>query len=158
MLEQKQLFLHRPLKGQYGDCHRTALACLLDLPVEKAPHFIGEWLERFEWKARGEYQEPYDWQVEQEKWLNSLGYTTVDVIFDGSMNIETLFDFMFARNRYAYYILGGQSPRGTNHSVICLGGEWAWDPHPEGGFLVGPCNHGFWEMTFLLPVSMKNFR
>lgn len=158
MLEQKQLFLHEPLKGQYGDCHRTALACLLEIPVTQSPHFIGEWEERNYWKARGEYQEPYSWIDEQEKWLNSLGYTSVDIMFNGEMPIEDLFDFMFARNRHVYYMLGGQSSRGTNHSVICLGGEWAWDPHPEGGFLVGPLNSGVWEITFILPVELKKFR
>lgn len=46
MIYQKQLYLHEPDKMQFGDCHRTSLACLLNIPVEDSPHFIGEYERR----------------------------------------------------------------------------------------------------------------
>ena len=155
MLKQKQLYRHEPDKMQYGDCHRTTLACLLNIPVEDSPHFIGEWERREELKRQGMEMEAYVWQDEQEAWLNSLGYTTADVCFDGTVGSEDLFNFMRARNPEIYYMLGGTSPRGTNHSVVCYGGRFEWDPHPDGGFLVGPMDNGVWEITFLLPLIVR---
>lgn len=155
MVRNKQLFRHEPEKGIYGDCHRTALACILNLKPEDSPHFIGEY-ERREWlKKQGHEMEVYVWQDEQEEWLNKLGYTTVDVCWDGAVELEQLFNFMRARNPEVFYMLGGTSPRGTNHSVVCYGGGYEWDPHPDGGFLVGPLDNGCWEITFLLPLIVK---
>ncbi len=37
MLQHRQLFLHEPERRSFGDCHRTALACLLNLPPEEVP-------------------------------------------------------------------------------------------------------------------------
>ena len=135
MRRQKQLYRHEPFKGIHGDCHRTALACLLDIPVEECPHFIGEAVERQEWMARGTLLEPLNWQVAQEEWLNERGYTTADIVFDGDggCRLEDIFGFMQARNPHTYYLLGGRSPRGTNHTVVCCGAGFEWDPHPDGG-------------------------
>ena len=149
MRRHKQQFMNKPELGQYGDCHRTVMACLLDIEVDQSPHFIGE----FERRKAQDVRDEYSWADEQEKWLNSLGYTTVDVAFQGE--IKSLFDWMSVRNPGRLYVLGGQSPRGTNHSVVCCGGEFHHDPHPDGGFLVGPMDYGFWEVTFVLPLSMK---
>ena len=35
----KQLYRHDPENGVWGDCYRTAWACLLDLEPEDVPHF-----------------------------------------------------------------------------------------------------------------------
>lgn len=174
MRRQKQRYLHEPENFQYGDCHRTAIACLLDLRVWEAPHFIGEWEKRDALKKLevipDQFREEYDaatlamdysWSEEQEKWLNSIGYTTVDIIFgDGGEDkdlskLHGLLRFMGDSNPNAYYMLGGCSPRGTNHSVICCGDGFEWDPHPEGGFLIGPMDHGYYVVTFILPLSQK---
>lgn len=156
MLHNKQLFLHKPEEGQYGDCHRTALACILNLQPEEAPHFIGEYERREALKAQGEDVEVYVWQDEQAEWLQSLGFATADICYDGTQgDIEGIFAFMRVRNPEIYYILGGTSPRGTNHSVVCYGGGYEWDPHPDGGFLVGPMDHGFYEITFIVPSIVR---
>lgn len=39
MTPYKQLYGHNPDQGIFGDCFRTALGCLLNLPPEKVPHF-----------------------------------------------------------------------------------------------------------------------
>lgn len=156
MKKHKQLIRHNPDKDEYGDCHRTALACLLDLDDPRAaPHFIGTFEQL---KKRGTN---FAWHEAQERWLNDLGYTTVDIVFgDGGEDksrelLDGVFKFMGNRNPRAYYLLGGTSPRGTNHIVVCCGNGFEWDPHPDGGFLVGPMDHGFYEVTFILPLSMK---
>jgi hypothetical protein len=38
------------------------------------------------------------------------------------------------------------------------GGGFEWDPHPDGGFLFGPMDNGMWEVTFLLPIIVKEER
>ena len=61
MTPQKQMFLHDPDNGVWGDCQRTAIACILDRDVEDVPHFfhdgcdgktadkrIDDWLARVE--------------------------------------------------------------------------------------------------------------
>ena len=38
MTPHKQLNRHRPEEGVFGDCYRTAIACLLDLRPQDVPH------------------------------------------------------------------------------------------------------------------------
>lgn len=150
MKYHKQLNKHEASKAIWGDCHRTALACVLDLDSPKdAPHFIGT---HENLKLKGE---EFDWQHAQEQWLNGLGYTTVDIFYNGDLPIDTLFEVMHQRNPHAIYLLGGTSPRGFNHTVVARGGGFLHDPHPDGGFLVAPMDHGLWEVTFILPLIMK---
>lgn len=156
MKRHLQLIRHNPDQDQYGDCHRTALACLLDLDDPRdAPHFIGTYEQL---KKRGE---TFAWDEAEERWLNSLGYTSVYVTFgDGGEDasrelLDNVFNYMAFRNPNALYLLGGTSPRGTNHTIVCLGGGFYHDPHPDGGFLVGPLYNGYYEVTFLLPISMR---
>lgn len=141
MRKHKQLLLHQPHNEIFGDCHRTALACLLNLEPHEVPHFV-----------QLSYTQPeYDWQIGKRKWLNDRGLDFVDICFD---NIENLFNFMDGWNPDALYLLGGRSPRGTDHTVIGHGGGFYHDPHPEGGFLVGPLSSGYYGVTFLVPKFM----
>ena len=148
MIRRRQLFMHDPDNGVFGDCHRTAIACLLDMEPEQVPH-VGQLA--FEAQRRGE---PYEWRVEVEKFLNEHGYTQADVLFPGA-TIEDLFSFMEDRNPAVRYLLGGTSARGRHHTVVCVGGAFEWDPHPDSTFLVKPMEHGYWEVTFLLPLAMR---
>jgi hypothetical protein len=75
-------------------------------------------------------------------------------IYGDCHTLEELLRYQGATNPDAYYLMGGCSPRGTNHTVICLGGGLEWDPHPDGGFLVGPLDHGFWEITYFVPLAL----
>lgn len=145
MIERKQLLRHQPHNEIYGDCHRTAVGCLLDLEPWQVPHFI-----------QNENTTPSHpgWLAEQREWLRARGFYAVDVCFDGGSPVEGVFNAMSARNPELLYLMGGTSPRGTDHTVICHGGGFRWDPHPDGGFLVGPLSNGVWEVTFLCPISM----
>jgi hypothetical protein len=147
MIRHRQLFCHAPENGTYGDCHRTAIACLLDLQPQDVPHFYQL---KVEAQQRGE---EFDWRAEVERFLNSKGYTGVDITYASSLN--ELFDYMAAVNPRSLYLLGGASPRGWNHTVICRGGGFEWDPHPDSDFVIGPLDSGLFEVTFLLPISMR---
>lgn len=147
MIRQHQLFRHDPENGVYGDCHRTAIACLLDLKPEDVPHFYEQ---KVEAEKRGE---SYDWRAEVEKFLNSVGYTAADVSYGSTLS--ALLEYMENVNPRTYYLLGGTSPRGVNHTVICRGGDFAWDPHPDREFINAPLDNGYFEVTFILPLSMK---
>lgn len=144
MIRRHQLFRHEPHNEIFGDCHRTAIACLLDLEPWEVPHFV----------QLDKTRPGYRWEDGQAEFLAHRGLFAVDIFFDGA-SLEGVFGFMQSRNPKAYYLLGGMSPRGTDHTVICCGGGFDWDPHPEGGFLTGPMSHGFFEITFLLPLAMQ---
>jgi hypothetical protein len=148
VIRRRQLFMHDPDNGVFGDCHRAAIACVLDMEPEQVPHFAEL---AFAAEQRGEQ---YDWREDVERFLNAHGLTQADVQFGGA-TIDELFDYMEYRNPKIRYLLGGMSPRGTHHTVICVGNTFEWDPHPSDGFLVGPMEHGFWEVTFLLPLAMR---
>lgn len=147
MIRHMQRFRHDPAKGQYGDCHRTAIACLLDLDPESVPHFYEE---KVQAEARGEN---YHWRDEVERFLNTRGFTAVDITF--GCDLPELFRFMETWNPQTLYLLGGSSPRRFNHTVICCGGGFEWDPHPDAEFVDSPLDSGYFEITFLLPISMK---
>ena len=168
MLKQHQLFRHKPAEFQYGDCGRTAIACVLDMPVMSVPHFIGEFEARQHAQQLGaehprfrEFMDKgdistYSWERETESWLNRHGYTLLSIMF-GAMDTdgpEGLLNFMEVRNPGLYYMLIGESVRGTNHVVVARGGEMVWDPHPDGGFIIKP-HEGYYTAEFLLPLSMK---
>ena len=144
----KQLFRHDPDNGVYGDCHRTAIACLLNLAPEEVPHWG-----QLQQECKGG-PDAYDWRAECETWLNSKGYTQMDYCFFPD-NLDNFFLMMEDRQPQIVYLMGGKSPRGTNHTVVCKGGGFEWDPHPDGGFLVGPMSNKVYEATFLLPLNMK---
>lgn len=146
MIRHHRLFRHAPAQGQYGDCHRTAIACLLDLHPVDVPHFYQLKVEAL---ARGE---AYDWEADVERFLRTRGFTQAHVNFNSTL--EDLFSFMGSVNPHTLYLLGGESVRGVNHTVICRGGRFEWDPHPDSDFLRGPLDNGFFTVTFLLPISM----
>jgi len=165
MIPHIQIYRHEPDRMQFGDCHRTALASLLNLDrPQDAPHFIGMYERIAAIKAAGpghpdwEKIDPdstYDWEVEQEKWLNSIGYTLATVQFNGDVPIADLFAYMDRFNPSLYYLLSGMSPRGTNHTLVACGGAFAHDPHPDGGNLIAPMDNGMWELGILSPIAMK---
>jgi hypothetical protein len=141
VIKQKQLFRHRPAEGIIGDCHRTAIACLLDLAVEAVPHF-----------GAVHWESPADFSGAFERWLQEQGFRTVVIVYD--CPLEQVLACIGSQNKGAYYILGGMSRTGVNHSVLGCGGEIAWDPSLDDAGIVGPCDDGFYWVTFLVPSSM----
>lgn len=132
-----QRFRHDPDAGVYGDCARTALACLLDLEPEEVPHKH----ERL----------PSGGQVAMfREWLEGRGLTLAFFAF--SCSVEEVLGLMAVCNPGVPFIMSGRSPRGFNHCVIAAGNTFVHDPSPDGGFLVGPCedDHVYVELVTVL--------
>jgi len=144
MTPYKQLFLHDPDNGQYGDCWRTCIACLMDIEPEEVPHFLEDGTEFAEGMANA------------NRWLNARGLFYVTFAFYGELN--SLFHCMKAWNPGVYYMLLGTSPRGTSHVVIGYEDTIAHDPHPEGGGIVEPVKddesgESFYGIEFMTPFG-----
>ena len=140
MTPHKQLFRHDPDNGIYGDCFRTAIACMLDLPVEEVPHF--------------NHDNPggiIGWERVQ-KWLAPRGLTIYACAYSSS--VEDVLATFGETNPGMYAMIVGQSPRGTNHNVIALNGKIIHDTAIDGGGLVGPCDDGYVWINLLVPVNI----
>jgi hypothetical protein len=110
-----------------GDCFRTCVASLFDLPVEQVPHFLAQ--------GGDTVTEPF------RAWLKDRGLECVHLCFGSWQAIKrTYFD-----NWGQLVILSGRSPRlradgkSKQHAVIAkcagYGLEFVHDPHPDNSFL-----------------------
>lgn len=137
----KQRFRHDPEKGVFGDCHRTAIACLLDLELDDVPHFLHDGCDAIEFNRReGEFLERRGFALFQMAYVGDLGDVLVSV---GTCNPGVI------------HLLAGKSPRGTCHTVVCCDGRIIHDPHPDGGGIVAPCgDDGYYWFSVLVPRSM----
>lgn len=140
MIEHKQLFRHRPEDGMFGDCHRTAIACLLDLDPEEVPHF-----------GAVHFDDPEKFHSAFERWLKARGLRTVLTAYDCSL--EDLLASFGSQNPEAYFLLGGRSRSGVGHTVIGCGNRIAWDPHPDDVGIVGPLDGYYW-VNLIVPAFM----
>jgi hypothetical protein len=129
-----QMFLHDPENGQYGDCHRTAIAMCLGLAVEDVPHFCDPALFN-------------EWRSSREIWLNAIGISAVEMPF--SCDLPSLLAQLELSAGASPIMVAGMSPRGTYHETVLYQGV-LYDPHPAGGGIVAPCDDGgFWWVTIL---------
>lgn len=140
MKPQKQLNRHRPGHGIYGDCHRTAIAIILDMDAADVPHYMDALASPDAAKAHDRYEE----------WLNARGIVTINVVFPGETRLCDVLTTIEAANPRSrpVFILGGQSKNGCDHSVVCCDGEIACDPSQDGSGIVGPCSDGYFWVTF----------
>lgn len=147
MTPQKQKNRHRPQDGLIGDCHRTCYACLLDMDRDSIPNFgeVGFDLTKDGGGNRKEFSEAC------AEWLGSVGYAEFSVGFN--CGLHEIFQYMAAVNPGIYYILGGRSMTGVNHSVIGCNDAIVWDPSLNDAGIVGPCEPDelYW-VTVLVPT------
>lgn len=142
MKPQKQRIKHDPANGLYGDCHRTAIACILDMEAEDVPHFMDG--------TPGKGPAP-EANAAAERWLNERGLNQICVLFSGSLSVQEVIETVKNTNHERpgiVFILGGESRTGVNHSVVCCDGAIVCDPSPVGAGIVGPCDDGFYWLTF----------
>lgn len=134
---QKQAFRHDPANGVYGDCHRTCIATILGVPRDSVPNF-GEHINSVELFRR-----------DVDNFLAKKGLCETSTAFD--CDLETLMMIMNVQNPHAVWILGGLSPRGFNHSVVCAAGRILHDPFMDevATPIVGPCTDGFYWVSFI---------
>ncbi len=142
MMAQKQLFRHRPDEGIYGDCHRTAIASIFDLEAKDVPHFM------YGMAGKGGAPEAH---AAVDRWLAERGCVQINVLYSGEIPVEDVLLTVKNCNRHLpglYYILGGTSRSGVNHSVVCCDGKIVCDPSQDDAGIVGPCDDGFYWLTF----------
>lgn len=141
MLYHKQAYIHQPDIGIHGDCYRTVISCLLDLPRDDVPHFLHDNPDWMEFKNR------------VEAFLQTYGLC----LFSISIKSEDFDDFLINQSKVindkTVFVVFGLSPRHINHAVIYKGGEMIHDPHPDGGGLIGPCNDGFYWIQVLTKIQ-----
>jgi len=144
MIERKQLFRHRPEEGEIGDCHRTAIACLLNMEPESVPHF-----------GKKDFEigiEKRSQAAEVDAWLAERDLAQVSIAY--SDDLEDILSCMGALNPKAFYLLGGRSRTGVNHSVIGCGDRIVWDTSLDDAGIVGPCSDGYFWITFIVPALL----
>lgn len=146
MKPQKQLITHWPEVGMYGDCHRTAIAVMLDMDAKDVPHFMDG--------TSGIGPAP-DAHMAAETWLNARGYTQVSVPFNGEVPLDMVLATVKANCFGAPFILGGTSRNRVNHSVVAMGDEIICDPSQTNSGIIGPCDDGFYWATFFGTILNK---
>jgi len=146
MIKHKQLFRHKPAEGQIGDCHRTAIACLFDMDPKNVPHFG---LTDFGTEGGITKHTQAD---ETEEWLRERGFAQVHIAYGSEL--DDVLASVGALNPRTFYLLGGMSRTGVNHTVIGCGNRIAWDPSLDDAGIVGPCDDGCFWITFFVPLLL----
>lgn len=141
MQYHKQRFRHRPEEGEFGDCHRTAIACVLDLQPDEVPNFGEAW---------GDADRFNSWCAE---WLRARGYMLVQFGFNSVL--DEVLNFMGHANPGAIYLLGGKSRSGCNHTVVCCGAKVIHDPSRNDSGIVAPCvEDDLYWVSVLVPTAL----
>ena len=138
MTPQKQLFLHRPEEGQFGDCWRAAIACLIDQPVASVPHFAMAGLNGI----------PGDYMVLTRAWLAEFNLYLLQVPYSGE-TLESVLDLVGTLNPGVHYLLTATKEGGVDHNVVCLDKQIVWDPSLEPKPIIGPASDGHWWVSFM---------
>lgn len=111
-----------------GNCLQTAVACVLDLPMEEVPHFVAmpenQWWSAFLlWlSARNLRLSMY------AERFSGLQVYSGGALITGPLN---------AVPRSRLVLAQGESERGFRHVVLYQNGKLVHDPHPSGTGLVG---------------------
>jgi hypothetical protein len=145
VIRHKQIIMHDPENGQYGDCHRTALASLLDLQrPEDVPHFM-------------DGADPGHAYDQTRQWLAGRGLRVVTFPVSGQTPLDDVLQWMEATNPGIEYLLAGTSPRDTDHETVVSGGV-LYDPHPSDSALIGPTSTGDWWITLIFPEAANSIQ
>lgn len=133
-----KLVPHDPANGQYGDCYRTALACLLDVDPSLVPHVMGV---------------DDNWRHTMRLWLATRDLWLVEFPVVAG-NAKDALRKVGALNPGVFYLLLGRSANGIGHCVVCNGEEMVHDPNPECLGVAKPLHSGAFFAHVLVPASM----
>lgn len=147
MIKRKQLYRHKPAEGQIGDCHRTAIACLLDMEPADVPHFG---ISDFDTEGR---ITKHTQAEETDAWLRERGMQCVHLPYP-LPELADVLAWVGGNNTHTYWLLGGFSKTGVNHTVIAQGNCIVWDPSLDDSGIVGPCTDGYFWATFIVPTLL----
>ena len=141
LTKHKQLNRHDPDNGVYGDCGRTAIACILDLHPSQVPHF---------WD--GPEDRNRDPQAERDAWLRSRGIFRIVFTLDGELS-ESL-EYVALHYPGANYTLLGESKNHVNHVVIGQDSQIIWDPSLDDSGIIGPAKD---DSLYWIELFTRNF-
>lgn len=142
---------HAPAEGRFGDCHRTAIACILDLEPEEVPNFAA---------LPGSFGDAKVFHDNVNAWLATRNLTQFSFVYHGDCDLDSVLKAVDSLNPNLAFILGVQSPGGTDHSVIACGGAIMHDPagyvDPVWKPLSDPNNPGgFWWVTIFAAANHR---
>lgn len=140
MTPVKQRIRHDP-PNSYGDCHRAALASLLDLDIESVPHFMDGLANN----------EGAIFNKRQDDFLRSRGLDCI--VFPVGGEIEEVFRAAGFWNPGKLFLLGGASDRGTGHTVIASPDGIVHDPHPSNIGVTSPMEDGYYWITYIVGLA-----
>ncbi|EGF93816.1 hypothetical protein ABI_00480 [Asticcacaulis biprosthecium C19] len=134
---QDQLFRHRPDQGIWGDCHRTCIANILEIPAADVPHSHQE--------MSGE-----EFKAQMDGYLASLGLISLTLWWPKP--IDYILGIHRDLNPEISYILSGRTKKGIDHSVLCVGGVIRKNPSldPDND-LVTPASDQNFQTTYVVP-------
>ena len=141
MTPQKQKYKHNPEIGHYGDCDRTTIACILNIPRDDVPN----WAELF-WPTN----DTEGWEKAKKQWLKARGFGIVTMYYHDCEPSEIL-NYVGHFNQDVYWLLTGMSKNKTNHVVICKGNQIVWDTAIDDSGIVGPTSDSFYYVDFIVP-------
>lgn len=139
----QQSIIHDPTNNQFGDCHRTAIACVLNVDPQTIPNF-----------NEGLSDDPADgplFDARVSLYLEKNGYTQTEILFND------LNGALASTRGRVTALLGARSSSGLcNHSWIIHNGKVAHDPiHGEPMVPREPMNNGYFSVTFLIPLRYE---
>jgi hypothetical protein len=106
-----QSLAHDPANGVWGDCMRACIASLLDLPIERVPHF-------FDGGCNGAV---FDKRVSD--FLGDRGLIEFSIPASAASRAHYSREF--------HHLMYGYTERGTYHAVVARCGLVVHDPHPS---------------------------
>lgn len=138
-----QSIRHDPDNGAFGDCHRAAIATVLGLTLDDVPHFLHDGCNGEEFAQR------------EARFLARHGLVACCVPFAGDSYQHVLETMLNINGEDFVCLLGGTSRSGCNHTVVCRGSEIVHDPSPVGSGVIGPCDDGFYWLTFFCRLDVS---
>ena len=143
MRYHRQLYGHDPKNGVWGDCFRTAIACLLDMEPEGVPHFMED---------LGLERPQKDVLASVRPWLAERGFQLFWIAFHEETigDLADMLEWIEVANPGMRVMLSGRTSR-ADHVVIVKDGKVEWDPATSDGSnsLIGPSNDGHWIIEWI---------
>ena len=132
---RKQLFRHDPENGVHGDCHRTAIAAILDMPTHEVPHFYDVGVT--------------DGNLRITDFLAKHNKSQIVMCFncDDYVMVAQSIDI---HNPGRPALLSGRSRTGVNHTVVVQFGSIICDPSLDDSGIIGPCDDGYIWVEYLV--------
>jgi hypothetical protein len=141
MLFNKQLNLHKPEEGIFGDCYRTCIACILNLVPEQVPNFADNF-----------WEDTVGWDKATKAWLKSQGFSSMAIQYVG-ISLEQLLVELGESVPSLHLILTGKSANNIDHCVVIKEGKILWDPSLDNSGIVGEASTGGYFVEILVPHS-----